>query len=75
MATVIQHHQTTVARIDLMHPTQNAPASARQVGWYANPATGRVIGLRLEFPDRHTCCLTYEEIGALKEAAENFYSE
>lgn len=70
MATIIQHVQTTVTRIDLLHPVERVPASARQVGWYTQD--GRVVGLKLEFTGGHTCCLTYEEIRELKEAAEDF---
>ena len=75
MATAIKHYQTNVQRIDLMHLTQHAPTSTQQIGWYVTPINGRAIGLKLEFPDGHTCCLTYEEIGQLKAAAENFNSE
>ena len=70
MGTIIQHHQTTVARIDLMHPTENAPASAWQVGWYTE--NGRVVGMKLEFAGGHVACLTYREIGELREAADAF---
>lgn len=73
MATTIKHQQTTVARIDLMHPVENTPASASQVGWYVQ--NGRVVGMKLEFAGGHTCCLTYSEIGELKEAALSFISE
>jgi len=73
MGTVIQHHQTAVQRIDLMHPTEHAPASAHQVGWYTQ--NGRVVGMKLEFAGGHVACLTYREIGELREAAETFDSE
>lgn len=73
MGTVIHHHQTTAQRIDLMHPTEHVPASARQVGWYTE--NGRVVGMKLEFAGGHVACLTYEEIRELMAEAVTYFSE
>lgn len=70
MGTTTQHHQTNVQRIDLLHPTENVPASAHQVGWYTE--NGRVVGMKLEFAGGHVACLTYAEIRELKDAADAF---
>lgn len=51
----------------LMHPELGVPAEAAQLDfWYEK---GRVVGLRLRFPDK-VRCLRYAEIRALQQALE-----
>jgi hypothetical protein len=52
--------------IHLAHPITQAPAEAKQVGYYSQ--NGRAIGLKLEFADGYAADLTYGEIGRLRQA-------
>lgn len=51
---------------ELQHPLHEVPSVAVQTGYY-NQA-GRAVGLKLEFCDGHTACLTYAEIERLQQA-------
>lgn len=70
MGKLIPQCETTVQRIDLLHPVEGCPASARQVGYYMS--NGRTIGLKLEFPGGHVASLTFGEIRDLQQDLRNF---
>lgn len=60
----------TVKLIHMMHPIQDVPAMAQRIGYYMK--NGRNVGYELQFPDGHTCYLTYAEIGELMEAEREY---
>lgn len=75
MGKLIRQRDVEIRRIDLLHPTQHAPAVATQVGFYMSPTNGRMIGLKLAFAGGHVAELTFEEIRDLQAGLSNFNSE
>lgn len=62
--------KTKVKVIYLLHPVVEVPSVGRRIGHYYDGI--KVIGYKLEFPDGHTACLTYEEIGDLMARHEAY---
>jgi hypothetical protein len=53
--------KATVKIVYMRHPLNNIMSAAQRIGYYLDGA--KVVGYKLLFPDGHTCCLTYAEIG------------
>ena len=60
--------KTEVKIVYLRHPLNNIMSAAQRVGYYYQH--GRCVGYKLQFPDGHTCHLTYAEIGVLMKEDE-----
>lgn len=62
--------KTEIKLIYLLHPVAETPSVGRRVGYYYDGL--KVVGLKLQFPDGHTACLTYAQIGELMERHEDY---
>jgi len=62
--------KTEVKLIYLLHPIAETPSTGQQIGYYYE--AGRAVGCKLRFPDGHTACLTYAEIGKLIERQQEY---